>query len=240
MFVCMFYDLGPFTFGWRRSTYISWMWCHKGRDYSNEYITFKINGERFFLLSLLHILFPSILPATKYLFDKYLASISDQFETHFYFESCKEYICKKHTMVTKCPHCGLLFSAASNRRNGSFMIYLPLSSSLKDVLEGLQKNSQQLINKDKWVWDDTIGNIFDGKVMRGPIQNNTFGQWEGFNFIVELWRNSSLWVIAVFSLAISANYQWVATYPVVITLVWKVKASHSDICKAIYRRKGSF
>nr|XP_055049575.1 uncharacterized protein LOC129435096 [Misgurnus anguillicaudatus] len=120
----------------------------------------KISGEGLKdFLSLLHILFPSILPATKYLFDKYFISITHQFEIHFYCESCKGYICKEETNLTKCPHCDLAFSIASNLKNGSFMIYLPLSSSLKDVLESLKKNSQHLINKAEWVWDDTIRDI---------------------------------------------------------------------------------
>lgn len=139
----------------------------------------KISGEGLKdFLSLLHILFPSILPATKYLFDKYFISITNQFEIHFYCESCKGYICKEETNLTKCPHCDLAFSIASNLKNGSFMIYLPLSSSLKDVLESLKNNSQHLINKAEWVWDDTIRDIFDGDIMRDHIQNNTIGQWD--------------------------------------------------------------
>ncbi|XP_059367669.1 uncharacterized protein LOC132106067 [Carassius carassius] len=139
----------------------------------------KISGEGMKdFLSLLHILFPSILPATKYLFDKYFLSITNQFEIHFYCESCKGYICKEVTVLTKCPHCDLPFDIASNLKSGSFMIYLPLSSSLKDVLESLKKNSQQLINKAEWEWDDTIRDIFDGDVMREHIQNKTTGPWD--------------------------------------------------------------
>lgn len=131
----------------------------------------KISGENLKdFLSLLHILFPSILSATKYLFDKYFLSITNQFEIQFYFESCKGYICKEATVFPKCPHCDLPYDLASNLKSGSFMIYLPLSSSLKDILESLKRNSQQPINKAEWVWDDTIR----GDVMRDHIQNKTF------------------------------------------------------------------
>lgn len=71
---------------------------------------------------------------------------------------------------------------------GSFMIYLPLSSSLKDVLESLKKNSQQLLNKAEREWDDTICVIFYGVVVRDHIQNKTFGR-VGFEITVELANN---------------------------------------------------
>lgn len=104
-------------------------------------------------------------------FEKYFHSITNRFEIQFYCESCKGYICKEVTVFTRCPHCDLPFDLASNLKSGSFMIYLPLSSSLKDVLKSLQKNSQQPINKAEWVWDDTI---LDGDVVRVQLQNKTF------------------------------------------------------------------
>ncbi|XP_063068759.1 uncharacterized protein LOC134460240 [Engraulis encrasicolus] len=51
------------------------------------------------LLTLLDILFPGTLPATKFLFDKCFVSIEIRFEIHFYCESCHEYVCKDRFYV---------------------------------------------------------------------------------------------------------------------------------------------
>lgn len=118
--------LGSLALGW-------WRWTYPGSDVTKAetilmILTFvlrhKISGEGLKdFLSLLHILFPSILPATKYLFDKYFLSITNQYEIHFYCESCKGYICKVVIVLTKCPHCDVPFDIASNLKSGSFMIY---------------------------------------------------------------------------------------------------------------------
>lgn len=130
------------------------------------------------LLTLLDILFPGTLPATKFLFDKCFVSIKSRFEIHFYCESCHEYVCKDSNLVDVCRECQSLFNKAHNPRNGSFFIDLPLAGQLRDILENQLKDAQTLIDKTLWSWNDHVRDIFDGNMMKTYIQNGTMGKWD--------------------------------------------------------------
>ncbi|MGH0120675.1 UNVERIFIED_CONTAM: hypothetical protein FKN15_035061 [Acipenser sinensis] len=138
----------------------------------------RITGEGLKdFLSILNLLFPAIIPATKYLFDKHFIAIKDSFEMHFYCESCMGYVCKMGEEVDNCPECHDPFTNDSSLNKGLFMIYLPLSSQLKDVLEN-HVVAQKLIHKSAWAWDETIRDIFDGDIMKDYIQHGKIGEWD--------------------------------------------------------------
>lgn len=111
------------------------------------------------LLSVFKFFFPSMLPATKYLFQKAFTNSENGIsEIHHYCSNCFEYI--DNPGILHCGNCSHSFNAEHNLKKGCFFLYMPLVEQLSDLLS-MSDVSKHLKGK-KTRKDGSISDIMDG------------------------------------------------------------------------------
>ena len=127
------------------------------------------------LLSLLTELVPGIASATQIMFYKSFSDIKCQIEVHYYCKTCMSYI-GTNEQLERCTNttCGAQFQAAENRKNGTFCLYIPIQSQLRDLFEN-RKFAQSIIDKSRRETGDVLQYIFDGSEMKRIIREGNLG-----------------------------------------------------------------
>lgn len=85
----------------------------------------------------LHSAGTSAVPTSKYLLEKPLACLADQFERHHYCRVSTKYIgpSQSQEKILKCVSCSSSITIVSSLQEGHFFITIPLKDQLKDILE---------------------------------------------------------------------------------------------------------
>ncbi|XP_029903862.1 uncharacterized protein LOC115356780 isoform X2 [Myripristis murdjan] len=86
------------------------------------------------LLEMFNIMFPGLILASHYLFNKEFGSYSD-FDVHFYCENCLTYFGIRADCPSQCNSCNTVFDAEANLKKGIYLIVLPLYGQIKQLLE---------------------------------------------------------------------------------------------------------
>ena len=126
------------------------------------------------LLHILDILFPKILPKSKYLFSKEVFGDTSDSVVHLYCRECFCYIgnalgCE---WSGSCILCTAENNFKQNVKEGFFFISVALEPQLKDLLEN-HGVASKLIMKSEVVDDPDFIDIFSGKSFRKLISNQT-------------------------------------------------------------------
>jgi Transposase family tnp2 len=123
------------------------------------------------LLAMMHIVLPvsSLLPRSRYLFEKLFRSCAGIYDLHYYCPHCYSYL--SHSEVDICAHCNKHIQV-DLYRNGNFFITLPLAAQLRDMFEN--SNITELIghrfDRSK-LNDQNIEDIYDGSVYKEVMGN---------------------------------------------------------------------
>ena len=123
------------------------------------------------LLALMQIFLPvsSLLPRSRYLFEKLFRSRDGINELHYYCPFCSSYLSNSH--VDMCAQCNKRIEVDLYRK-GNFFIVLPLAAQLRDMFEN--SNISELIthrfNRSK-LHEQNIEDIYDGSLYKEVMGN---------------------------------------------------------------------
>jgi len=125
------------------------------------------------LLALMQIVLPasSLLPRSRYLFEKLFMPCTGINEVHYYCPFCFSYISESNSRTGNCPQCKEEIKV-DLYKNGNFFITLPLETQLRDMFEN--SNMSELIghrfSRSKSS-DENIEDIYDGLVYKEVMGN---------------------------------------------------------------------
>lgn len=124
------------------------------------------------LLEMIDLILPDAVPKTLYLFRKHFNDVDVEWELHFYCGTCLGYIGTRTSAAgaDACASCRDPFNFDRAEKEKKFFAYIPLKKQLKNLLKDTEV-SRSLIRKSRWVFDDHIGDVFDGDILRDMIQN---------------------------------------------------------------------
>ena len=114
------------------------------------------------LLDLLSVLLPvgHILPRSKYLFDKYFGR--SDLEKCFYCKSCLSFLEDSHEAINYCPSCKIQWNSKELLEKGIFLIYIPMESQLRDLLQTRDMCGMLDVSSEKVDKMNNICDIIDG------------------------------------------------------------------------------